>query len=368
MSAAQREVRRARRLLLNSVRNPLNTLALPEEDWDLLLRVARRGSLTGRLAAQLEHSGALSRVPARAQAQLKNAMAEVFKLRQMGAWEINRVLWALQGTNIRITLLKGMAYYLADLPTAMGRPFSDVDIMVPESQLEAVAKLLTDHGWISIKLDPYDQFYYREWMHELPPLRHSEREAVVDLHHAITPRTSRLETDSARLLAAAHFLEDERLQVLSPSDMLLHSAVHLFHDGDMTSALRDLVDIDSLLKHFGGESRFWQGLLPRAAELGLTRPLFYAFRYSKRLLETPVPEDILTASKAYSPCWPILWIMDRVVPAALIPLHPDFTSRRIAFAQWLLYVRSHYLRMPLHLLIPHLWRKGIMRQKRSYEN
>jgi len=25
---------------------------------------------------------------------------------------------------------------------------------------------------------------------------------------------------------------------------------------------------------------------------------------------------------------------------------------------WLLYIRSHYLRMPLHLLVPHLARKA----------
>ena len=39
-----------------------------------------------------------------------------------------------------------------------------------------------------------------------------------------------------------------------------------------------------------------------------------------------------------------------------------------AAARWLLYVRAHYLRMPLHLLLPHLLRKSFHRPDYSREN
>ena len=72
--------------------------------------------------------------------------------------------------------------------------------------------------------------------------------------------------------------------------MVLHSAAHLFQDGDLNLAIRDVADISDLLGYFGAEEEFWHGLAPRARELDLGRPLFYALRYTTRLLGTLVPE------------------------------------------------------------------------------
>jgi hypothetical protein len=58
-----------------------------------------------------------------------------------------------------------------------------------------------------------------------------------------------------------------------------------------------------------------------------------------------------------------LHLMDRLIETVMIPEHPDFPRRRRAVAQWLLYVRSHWLRMPLGMLLQHLARKQIMRWK-----
>ena len=60
---------------------------------------------------------------------------------------------------------------------------------------------------------------------------------------------------------------ESRLRVLAPVDMVLHSATHLFCNEDVGNGLRDLVDLDSLLRDFALEPRFWPGLTARAAEL-----------------------------------------------------------------------------------------------------
>ncbi len=194
-------------------------------------------------------------------------------------------------------------------------------------------------------------------------MRHRERETEVDLHHNIVPRTARLKIDPAPLLAAARPVGGSRLRVLAPHDMVLHSAVHLFHDGDMVNGLRELVDIDDLLRHFGQQAGFWDALVPRATALGVSRPLFYGLHYCRKLLETPIPEDVMAAAASAAPQTIILAVMDRLVPAALLPQHPDLPRRTTAFARWLLFVRSHYLRMPMRLLIPHLTRKAWRRVK-----
>ena len=45
---------------------------------------------------------------------------------------------------------------------------------------------------------------------------------------------------------------------------------------------------------------------------------------------------------------------------ALRPVHPSCHVPGEGLARWLLFVRSHWLRMPLQLLVPHLVRKAWM--------
>jgi hypothetical protein len=149
--------------------------------------------------------------------------------------------------------------------------------------------------------------------------------------------------------------------------MVLHSATHLFHEGELDNGLRDLVDIDSLLRHFGEQPGFWDRLVPRAQEVGLTRPLFYALRYVSEVLETPVPAKVLEAADVGGPRQPLRALMDFLYRRALRPNHPTCSDRWTPLARWLLYVRSHWLRMPFPLLAYHLARKALVREGQAKE-
>lgn len=198
-------------------------------------------------------------------------------------------------------------------------------------------------------------------MHEIPPLRHITRSIEVDLHHTIIPPTSRLKPDPALLFADAQTVRgNQRFLVLSPCDMLLHSAIHLFYDSDLSNKLRDLVDLDQLIRHFTTQQPdFVAELVKRAQQSGLERPLYYALRYCQLLLDTPVPKQYEMEIQAIAPSFMVRKIMDLLVPLAILPEHPEQHRKTVGFARWLLYVRSHYLRMPLRLLIPHLLKKSL---------
>ena len=200
-------------------------------------------------------------------------------------------------------------------------------------------------------------------MHELPPLQHVKRQTVLDVHHTILPETARLHPDPKKLLAAALPLNGhDGVRILAPADMVLHSATHLFHDGEFENGLRDLVDLDDLLRYFGEHTAFWLELLERARELDLTRPLYYALRYTHRILGTPVPEEIQQKAGLSRPRGLAPRLMDAAFTRALAPDHPSCETTLTRPARFFLYVRSHYLRMPLHLLVPHLLRKLIKRR------
>jgi hypothetical protein len=349
-------------LLLDALSRPVPLADLTEAEWDALLPRARAGHLLARLGAQADANDLTDRLPERVRRHLAAAAALAARHERMVRWETNRIERALEPLDVPILLLKGAAYVALGLPAATGRLISDTDIMVPRAALDTVEGALKAAGWQPIKLDPYDQRYYRTWMHELPPLVHRERGTVVDLHHTILPPTSRLKPDPAKLWTAARPLGGGQLHVLAPTDMVLHGAAHLFHDGDLRRSLRDLVDLADLLTHFGRiEPDFWSGLISRAAALDLGRPLYYALRYCRSLLRVPVPEGASIAAARHAPPFPIIDAMDWLVPRALIPGPPDGDAGRGATT--LLYIRSHWLRMPPWLLARHLAHQTVARLK-----
>ena len=354
-------------ILLTALRDAARMASFSPGEWDLLLRIARRTRLLGRLAVIMDERGELEQLPVRVRDHFTAARVFVTHYQRTARWEVNRLLAALDDRDLPLVLLKGSAYILAGLPPSRGRLLSDVDILVPQELLESVEQTLLANGWESVKLEEYDQRYYRTWMHELPPLRHPERLIEVDLHHTISPLTSRLSPDPEKLVADSIPLADSRLRILKPADMVLHSAVHLFHDGEFINGLRDLVDLTDLFQEFGKQPGFWEELVSRARMQGMLRPLFYTLRYSKRFLGADIPASTLAAAAEDGPSGPVLLLMDKLVEAVVIPAHPDFPRHRHAFAQWLVYVRSHWLRMPPWMLLTHLARKKVMhwRQRKA---
>jgi len=347
-----------------ALRDPaaLPRLSLPQ--WETLIRQGRRSNLLPRVALALHELGLLPQVPAAPRAHLEAARTLAQAQADAVRREVAFIDRALSVTGVPIVLLKGAAYLIAGLTAARGRLFSDIDILVPRGALANVETTLMLHGWHTSKTTAYDQRYYRRWMHELPPLRHISRQTVLDVHHAILPITARLKPDSAKLLAASRPIAGEpRLRVLAPVDMVLHSATHLFCNEDVGNSLRDLVDLDSLLREFASEAGFWPRLTARAGELDLTRPLYYALRYAVRLLDTPVPDRVLGAAEIGRPPPVLRGLMDAIF---LRTLQPNRANGGLSsLARGSLYVRAHWLRMPPLLLAQHLAVKALRREEQK---
>jgi hypothetical protein len=248
--------------LLLALREPATLVKLDEPGWRDLLARARASGLLVRLEAMLAELGLLQQIPEKARIHLAEARCFLRRNQTDVRFEADRIARALARLNTPIILLKGGAYLLANLPPAERRFAADLDILVQHEHLETVERTLRAAGWQSERLAEYDDRYYREWMHEIPPLWHPERLFAVDVHHAILPRTSRYKPDTAALFAAAITLDDRTLKVLCPADMVLHGAAHLFTE-EFASGLRQLADLHDLLEHFGQEPTFWSELLAR---------------------------------------------------------------------------------------------------------
>jgi hypothetical protein len=350
-------------LLLAALRDPAVLPGYSDGAWDQLVRLGRSADLLARLAVTARQAGVWDRLPSAPRRHLSSALKLAQRQRRELDFELEHVADALAENGVPVVLLKGAAYAASGLDASRGRLLSDVDILVPCASLQATEMALMLSGWITTKRDPYDQRYYRTWMHELPPMRHVRRGTTLDVHHALLPLTARLQPGTDRLLARARRLRPGScLHVLAPHDMVLHSAAHLMHEGEFERGLRGLVDLDALLREFGAQPGFWTGLVPRAVELDLVRPLFYALRYTIGFLQTPVPSALLESLAQAPGAHPGRWglrLMDAAFRRVLRPVNPLAADRWTPLARAFLYLRGHWLRMPPGLLLLHLSRKAL---------
>ena len=306
-----------------------------DTNWTALIAMARAEQLIGTLAYRLDGLP----VPERVARLFEGARASAEQGRRIALWETEMARRALAPLGCPIVLLKGTAYVAAGLAAGRGRSIGDLDILVPRASIDAVEAALLGAGWEWVKPDPYDDIYYRRWMHELPPLIHRERDRMIDVHHTILPLTARQTPDAAVLIEDAVPLGNGQ-SVLSPADMIVHAATHLFADGDLAGGLRNLWDIHCLIGELGTE-----GLEVRAAHHGLSDAVARAIRLAHQIYRTTVPAWATPAHRD-----------DAFYRRRLLARdgwgRPTRPATRLAF-----YVRSHWLRMPPTMLAKHLWTK-----------
>lgn len=332
----------AARLLVDALRVPESVACLDAGGWTALLAAARAEQLIASLALRLEDQPK----PLAAALILADAVRAAEQGRVQALWEAEMARRALEPLGLVPILLKGTAFAAARLAAGEGRFIGDLDILVPKDSLEVVEGVLLTAGWEWVKNDPYGRHYYKTWMHELPPLIHRERDRMIDVHHTILPPTARPEPDADQLIADSITLPNG-LRMLSPPDMIVHAAAHLFADGDLAGGLRNLWDIDRLLREFGVDPDFWPTLADHAKRHDLEKAVARALRLSAALYGTPVSAT----------CARDISVADRLYRRRLLARDGwGQTTRK--FTRLAFYVRSHWIRMPPLLLARHLWIKA----------
>lgn len=347
--------------LLDYLGNRADLGRFSEEEWSLMFSEARQTGLLGRLSQSFDPLSATQmHFPDRLHKHLLAASIQSATFQLDVRRELAHIKRALSGLNAPVLLLKGASYVLLDLPAASGRIFSDIDLLVPKQHLASAEALLMLGGWLTGKLDDYDQRYYREWSHEIPPMTHMRRGTTIDLHHSLVMPTCRLRVDSDKMIKDAFPVDEDGFWWrLKNEDMLLHAASHLLLNSEFDRGLRDLWDIDLLFRHFTSqEELFSDRLLERSVEVGLEKTLLQALYLAKRFLGTPVPERLNPGRKD---------LFCSLVACSSLPRHPDTRPRWQTISDILLMYREMYLRLPNPLLLTHLVHKAACVFRRSEE-
>ncbi|MCH4893915.1 hypothetical protein GO308_12395 [Sphingomonas sp. SFZ2018-12] len=322
-------------LVVRVLREPGSALSLDAAGWTAVIAAARAEQIIGTLAHRVDGL----KIPPAAARVLADARASAEQGRIAALWEAEMARRALAPAGISVLLLKGTAFVAAGLKAGQGRSIGDLDILVSRDRLDAAEAALLAAGWEWVKPDPYDDAYYRRWMHELPPMIHRDRDRMIDVHHTILPLTARVRPDADGLIARAVEIAPG-LRMLAPDDVIVHAAAHLIADGDLAGGLRNLWDIHCLVEEFGVE-----GLQARARHHGLWPAVARSLRLAHALYGTELPPE---------------WLRRDALDALFLRriLSRDGWGRRTRkLTEFGFYLRGHWLRMPLAMLARHLWIK-----------
>jgi len=325
--------------------------SLGPEELSLLVAEARSAGVLGRMA-HIAHSA----LPTRSLPQFFNDALSAAAIYSDGfAQDVRRetkfLEKALSDLDTPVILLKGASYMLFNFPVANGRTFSDIDILVDRGHIAKAEAALMLGGWSTGKLSAYDQRYYRQWSHEIPPMTHLHRGTTVDLHHSLVMPTCRIKVDSARMLSDAipggHGTFWWRLR---DEDIVLHSACHLLTNSEFDRGLRDLWDIDLLFRHFfSNAADFPDRLIERAKVVGLERVITRAMWLARGVFKTPVPPSLLPASAD---------VATRLLSVSASTRHPETKPAGQHLSDLALQFRELFLRLPAGLLTEHLLHKA----------
>ena len=334
---------------------------LSEQDWSLMFSEARQAGLLNRLSASLRKAGrAEIQYPEYLHKHVLATSIQTDAFQRDVHRELGHIQQALSELHAPVLLLKGASYLLLGLPAAMGRIFTDIDILVPRQYLPSAEAFLMLGGWSTGKLEPYDQRYYREWSHEIPPMTHLRRGTTIDLHHSLVMPTCRIHVDSEKMVRDAVPVDPKGFWWrLRDEDILLHAASHLILNSEFDRGLRDIWDIDFLFRHFVScSASFPERLLERSEEIGLAKVIRQALFLAKRIFGTQVPDQLLPEKHG---------LFLRLVACAASTRHPDTRSNWQGIVDALLMYREMYMRLPNHLLAVHFVHKASGLLKRVEE-
>jgi hypothetical protein len=255
-------------------------------------------SLDGQIAATLHHIIPIVHARLTARAAEENVRADLRNYARTHALQeiarslfherrVRRILEESGAAGIAVILLKGAAFQQSLYSASAPRVGSDIDFLVKESDFSRMCGLMARH--MTEVFDVKRRYSHEtafQWM-----FRSDDRnDPIIEIHRAITsPYVFAIREGDLLASSWPHpAYGSELIRVLSPEDNMLHLAVHAFRDLDYcTHNLLDAYEIWCQWKP--DVSR----LIEKSARWGATAALYYLLLSIKRLMDTPIPQQVI---------------------------------------------------------------------------
>ena len=207
--------------------------------------------------------------------------------------QASQAIASLEQAGVRTLLLKGAALMALEPDSSTSvRHMADVDVLVPEAQVEDAVTALRKAGWIP-EFPPEALRSYRHVLHGVA-FRSAEGGADVDLHWHALEEACRPEADNPFWdVARAASFRGVETRVLSAEDLLLHVCIHGTR-GKPAQVIHWVVDATNIINRVG-DSLEWDRIVKRARKLELSLALGESFRFLATEFGADIPERTILA-------------------------------------------------------------------------
>ena len=337
--------------LVSLLLDPSLGLKYETEVWQSAILVLREAKLLASLYHLAVKDDVFEQYPEYVRRHLYSAQVYAFRQYKQICYESAQLQALFTSIGVDAVFLKGANYALRGSRNSYGRICADIDILIPKAELAKCESLLKQKHWQSEKISKYDEKYYRQWAHEIPPLFHPLRGTVVDIHHNIYLPVSGRSPNIALFMQDLEILP-EGTAVLAGPQTVLHSIIHLLMNEDFSSSLRDLFDIYLLLTEYADED-FWVTLTQLAKDAGFLEEFYFCLVALSTIFNIQYPLSVQRYMAGHKPSWLSTFWAKQVFIHAIIPAHPLVSRGKQKIARGLVYLRGHWIKMPLPILLTH---------------
>ena len=248
--------------------------------WDKILSFALSAGIAPLFYYSLKGIPESSFIPRHIMDQLKQAYFQNLARNTYLCAELRRILSSFNNEDIDVVILKGASLAGLVYPNIGLRVFNDIDILVRKPDLPASEEIMSklDYATTDSKVI---RNYYRKNHHHLAPYIHPEKSILVEIHWNISPYIQ-IDIDDWWNRVREATINDYKVLVLCPDDMLLHLCLHLFSSGYLGNMLRGICDISETLKHFW-EAFNWQAIRTQTEKYHVTKEFYSILSVSKLL-------------------------------------------------------------------------------------
>jgi hypothetical protein len=306
--------------------------SLDEDGWYGFGRLALRHGVAPLVHDRLAHLS-LQRAARRAIDELAIVHDEIARRNTLLLDRLREILHALRAAHLPLIVLKGGFVVDAVYHDRGLRTMRDLDVLARVSDLEKIETLLLDMGY-----GPRSRPSIAEtcrYHNHLEPFTRADGTRV-DVHWTVEYPTAAFVIDPASLWESEHFarIAGETARVLAPHHCLLHLCLHASHHHRFQVALRSIVDLAFVIRHYGALLD-WGRLVSVAEKWGVAQVVYASLRVAQELTAAAVPEEVLDALQ------PTNAAEDIVPHACHVVVRRDFSNSRVV-DQWLHTVSSTY--------------------------
>jgi hypothetical protein len=305
-------------------------------DWEAIIALAERLQLSPLLHRLLQQNS--RDLPATLRSRLANAHWATLgrNLRYEHRLEVMARAFAQAG--IPLVILKGLALAETVYPGLGTRGMGDLDLLVRPADADRATVLLHELGYLhdEVSLSGHPLAFVRRYGEGLSFRQDDPFGCMVELHWRLL--------DTEWFLGATAVGGDElwpriapltigqaSVWQLSPEDTLLYLGIHLaIHHG--YGEVRLFVDLDRLIRQ--RPELDWDVCVERAQAWRLRNVTYFALRFARLLLDTPIPDGVWT--QLQPPGATRWWIGRLISPARLVQGGLSFGPQGLRLLHFLL--------------------------------